>query len=170
MKTLYIVRHAKSAWDQNRFDDHDRPLLEKGKKRTKKIIDNLLDNHVKIDLIMSSDAVRAKDTASIFAKGLEYPKKNIQLSSELYLCEPESLINNFYDLSDKVGSLMIVGHNPTMTTFANLFLEKKIEWLPTSGVVCIEFDADKWEKVMSAGKKTKFVISPRMQKSKKKGN
>lgn len=165
MKTLYIVRHAKSAWDQNGIADHERPVLEKGKKRTKKIIDYLLEKKVNPDLIISSDAVRAKETAGILAKGLSYPKNNLQLSGALYQCDTDTLIRQFYDISDDVNSLMIVGHNPTMTTFANMFLDKKIDWLPTSGVVCIEFETDKWEHVMDVPKKTKFVITPKLKKS-----
>ncbi len=70
-------------------------------------------------------------------------------------------------MSDDLESLMMVGHNPTFTYFANKFLDKSIDNLPTSGVVCIEFETDKWEEVISAEKKTKFVISPKMLKERK---
>lgn len=169
MKILYIVRHAKSAWDQTSLDDHERPLVEKGKKRTKKVIEYLVEKKVRVDLIISSDAVRAKDTAMIIAKGLSYPLRNIQLSASIYNSDLQTLVNYFYDLSDDVESLMIVGHNPTFTSFANFFLDKKIDWLSTSGIVCIEFETDKWENVLSAEKRTKFVVSPKIIKARKKG-
>ncbi|HQQ12358.1 MAG TPA: histidine phosphatase family protein, partial [Bacteroidales bacterium] len=70
MKTLYIVRHAKSSWDFPEVSDHDRPLLEKGKKRTRKIIDFLQKKKVKPDLIISSSALRARETAGYLAVGL----------------------------------------------------------------------------------------------------
>ena len=80
MKTLYIVRHAKSSWDQAGLADHQRPLLEKGKKRTKRIIDYLLENNIKADLIISSHAVRALETARIIGYALNYPVDEIRIS------------------------------------------------------------------------------------------
>jgi phosphohistidine phosphatase len=168
MKTLYIVRHAKSSWDSPGHEDHERPLLEKGKKRTKLVIDYLLENNVKVDLIISSHAVRARSTAIIIANALHYPENEIQISTRIYHGDMDSLFNLFYDLSDNIQSLMLVGHNPTFTSYANYFLKDKIDWLPTSGIVCIEFDTDKWEQLPLSGKKTKFVISPKLMKEKKK--
>lgn len=168
MKTLYIVRHAKSSWDSPGNADHERPLLEKGKKRTKRVIDYLLENKVQVDLIISSHAVRARSTANIIANALHYPENEIQISANVYHGDLDSLFNIFYDLSDNIHSLMLVGHNPTFTTFANNFLDKEIDWLPTSGIVCIEFDTDKWEQLPLADKKTKFVISPKLMKEREK--
>lgn len=167
MKTLYIVRHAKSSWDNPGLADYERPVLEKGKKRTKYVIDYLIDHHITIDLIISSHATRARQTASVIGNALNYPDDEIQISKAIYHGDIDSLLDHFYDLSDDVNSLMMVGHNPTFTTFANYFLDKKIDWLPTSGIVCIEFDTDKWENVTDAQKKAKFVITPRLLKEKK---
>ncbi len=164
MKTLYIVRHAKSSWEQSGIEDHERPIIEKGKKRTKLVIDYLLKHDVTVDLMLSSYAVRALDTAKIIARALNYPEGKIQISKSIYHGDAGNLLDLFFDLSDDVNSLMIFGHNPTITNFANGFLEKKIDWLPTSGVVCIEFDADKWEQVPTAKKRIKFVISPKSVK------
>ena len=167
MKTLYIVRHAKSSWDNPGLADHERPLLEKGKKRTKYVIDYMIENNIKVDLIISSHAIRAWQTASAIGNALNYPEDRIQISTAIYHGDVDSLMNHFFDLSDDVNSLMMVGHNPTFTTFANYFLHKKIDWLPTSGIVCIEFDTDKWDNVINAQKKAKFVITPRLLKEKK---
>jgi phosphohistidine phosphatase len=170
MKYLYIVRHAKSSWDHSGLADHERPLLEKGKKRTKLIIDYLLENKVEVDLIISSHAVRARETARFIGNALHYPEDKIQISTAIYHGDINGLINLFFDLSDDVNSLMMVGHNPTFTSFANYFLEKSIDWLPTSGIVCIEFEADKWEDVLNAKKRAKFVISPKIVKDQKSRN
>ncbi len=167
MKYLYIVRHAKSSWDHAGLADHERPLLEKGKKRTKWVIDYLLDNNVHVDLIISSHAVRARETAKFIGNALHYPEDNIQISTAIYHGDVDTLLNHFFDLSNDVNSLMMVGHNPTFTSFANYFLENKIDWLPTSGIVCIEFNTDNWEHVLDAKKRAKFVISPKMVKDQK---
>ncbi len=166
MKTLYIVRHAKSSWDHPGLEDYQRPLLEKGKKRTRYVIDYLLKQSIKPDLIVSSHAVRAKQTAMIIASALNYPEDKIMISKEIYYGNSDGLFNHFYDLPDDVNSLFMVGHNPSLTMFANYFMENKIDNLPTSGVVCIEFDTNTWENVLEAPRKTKFFISPKILKEK----
>ena len=167
MKTLYIVRHAKSSWDHIGLEDHERPLLEKGKKRTRYVVDYLTENNTSVDLIMSSHAVRAHETAKIIARALHYPEDEIMVSKNIYFGYPDRFFDLFYDLSSDVNSLMMVGHNPGFTIFANYFLDKKIDNLPTSGVVCISFDTDAWEDIHNSKRKVKFVISPRMLRERK---
>jgi len=166
MKTLYIVRHAKSSWNHPDLEDYQRTLLEKGKKRTKYVVDYLLKNKIHVDLIISSHAVRAFETAKIIAGAIHYPKAKIIVSKSIYFGNSDNLFNVFYDLSDDVSSLMLVGHNPTFTTFANYFLDKKIDNLPTSGVVCIQFNMESWENIHDSERKVKFVISPKSLKEK----
>jgi phosphohistidine phosphatase len=170
MKTLYIVRHAKSSWDFPDLADHERPILEKGKKRTKLVLDYLKENNCTVDLFISSHAVRAQQTAVIIAEGLNYPKENIQISTNIYHGSLDVIFDELFELPDDINSVMLFGHNPTFTTLANYFMPKKIDWLPTSAIVCIEFDTDKWENFISARKKVKFVITPRFIKEKKKGS
>jgi phosphohistidine phosphatase len=161
MKTLYIVRHAKSSWNTIDIPDEQRPLMEKGKKRTKKVIDYLHENHIKVDYIISSHAVRAHETARILAHGLKYPVENIKIDSHIYYADGDSILNQFYDLPDSYDSVMIVGHNPSLTDFVNLFLKTPIENLPTSGVVSFSFETDHWEKVPVASRKTNFILFPK---------
>ena len=162
MKTLYLVRHAKSSWKYPELLDEERPLLEKGKKRTKKVIDFLLKKDVQLDYIKSSHAVRALETARIIAHALRYPLDEILVERQIYHASAEQLFDQFYDLSDTFQSLMMVGHNPAFTNFSNYFLEKKIEWLPTSGVVSISFNTDSWDMVMNVDRQTNFVIFPKL--------
>ncbi len=162
MKTLYLLRHAKSSWQKPDLDDFERPLLEKGLKRSKLMIDYLHEHDIKIDLIISSPAVRAFATAEIFARALNYPVNNIRKERKLYFGDTDSFYEQFFDVPKQVNSMMLVGHNPTITTFANQFLEKKIDFLPTSGIVSISFNTDQWEKAGVAKRKINFVIYPRM--------
>ncbi|MBN3035105.1 MAG: histidine phosphatase family protein [Bacteroidales bacterium] len=168
MKTLYIVRHAKSSWDHPELPDEARPLLEKGKKRTKLLIDFLLKNEVQVDMIMSSHAVRALETAKILAYALRYPEDKVQVSKSLYFTDEEGLFNVFFDLSNDITSLMIVGHNPTLTNFINRFMEHKIEWLPTSGVACFTFNIGSWAELSGSKGKLKFMVTPKTMKDKSK--
>jgi len=167
MKTLYIVRHAKSSWDHPGLGDDQRPLLEKGKKRTKYVVDYLLENNCRPDLIISSHAVRALETAKILGTALNYPEDKIIVSERIYHGNVDTSLDFVFEQADDIHSLMMVGHNPTFTYLANMFLDISIFNLPTSGVVCIEFMTDKWEDVIGAKKRTKFVISPKMLRNSK---
>jgi phosphohistidine phosphatase len=160
MKTIYVVRHAKSSWDISDIPDIKRPLLEKGKKRTKKVIDYLLENGIQVDYIISSHAVRALDTAKILAHALKY-QDEIKIDSHLYFTDGDSIIDQFFDLPDRYKSVMIVGHNPALTDFINHYLDTPIDNLPTSGIVSISFDTGRWDKVPSAAHKVNFVLFPK---------
>lgn len=161
MKTIYIVRHAKSSWDISGIPDEQRPLMEKGKKRTKKVIDYLHQHNISVDYIISSHAVRALETAKILAHALKYPIDAIKVDSQVYYASGDGIFNQFYDLPERFNSVMIVGHNPALTDFANAFLKTPIENLPTSGVVSISFDAEHWEKIHLSLRKTNFILFPK---------
>jgi len=164
MKTLYIVRHAKSSWKNPDLSDVERPILEKGKKRTRRVVDYLIDNEVKTDLIISSHAVRAMQTADILAHALKYDKEKILIDRSVYYGDSESIRKIFFDLPSDAKSLMIVGHNPTMTNFVNLFLDEKLEWLPTSAVMALRFKAGNWLNVLNTKPEILFYIYPTLLK------
>jgi phosphohistidine phosphatase len=169
MKTLYLVRHAKASLESSFYRDIDRPLLEKGLNRTKDIIDFLLAKNTKVDLIISSPAIRALETARVFAQALNYSFGSIKIEQTLYDGDEDNIENLFYDFPQNIENLMIVGHNPTITNFANLLLPEPIDYLPTSGVVCIQFDGKLWSEIWHAKKITNFVVTPRMLKNDSKG-
>jgi len=161
MKTLFLARHAKSSWELPELEDLDRPLIEKGITRTKKTISYLQKNKVEIDLIISSHAKRAFETAKLYANALKYPLKKIDVNTSIYFSGPESLFNILYSLPNNIQSVMIVGHNPTMTQFANCFVDKLIEYMPNSAVIAIEFDTIKWTEIENCDRKTKFILFPK---------
>jgi len=167
MKTIYVVRHAKSSWDFPQLSDHERPLISKGIKRTKLISEYLVKNNITVDLVVASHATRALETAKLISRAIGYPSDNIRIERMIYHADADQIFDQFYDIPDGVDSIMIVGHNPTFTNFANLFLSEKVDWLPTSGLVCINFDTDDWLKLPEASSSVKFMITPRMLKEKK---
>lgn len=144
------------------MDDLDRPLLETGLKRTRLMIDFLRKRRASVDLIICSPAVRTFETAKLFAWALEMPEDSIRQENGIYAADADRLGDQFFDLPTGVNSLMMVGHNPGLTDFANQFLQTKIEMLPTSGMVGLEFDTDKWEEIMNCKAKKLFVVSPKM--------
>ncbi len=162
MKRLYLVRHAKSSWEEPGGSDMDRPLLEKGIKRTMKVIRFLNQRNVKIDLMISSPATRAIQTAAMIAKGIGYPEDKIQIDRKIYDGYYDRMLDLIYATYNEVNSLMILGHNPSITNLANLFLHPGIDLLPTTGTVCISFDVKRWESIPSADPVSEFIIYPKM--------
>lgn len=163
-KTLYIVRHAKSSWDDPFLSDHERPLAPKGIRKTKKVTGFLKNSISCPELFLSSTAIRAKQTAGIVAAELGYPEEKIKYSKNLYHAGEETIFNELYGLPDNIHSVMIFGHNPGLTYFANHFLDPTIDNLPTSGVVSVTFDTGKWEEIDTAGFHVNFVVFPKMLK------
>jgi phosphohistidine phosphatase len=161
MKTLYIVRHAKSSWDFPDLPDLDRPIIEKGIYNTKKIAAELNDKKVVVDHIISSHAKRARETAKIIAAGINYPIEKIEVSKNIYELTDDDILDLIYGVDDDMISLMIIGHNPTFTQLANRFLDEQIELLPTSGIVSLNFDTNSWLEILKSKHKTNFILFPK---------
>jgi len=162
VKTIYIVRHAKSSWDNFELSDHDRLLMPVGLNKTKKIIEFLKSNSVNPEIIISSTAVRAYETAKLIADGIGYDIGRIARSKELYHADVEEIYSELFSVDNSINSVMLVGHNPALTDFVNDFVKPRIDNFPTSGVFCAEFTANKWEKVSNAKFKVNFMVFPRM--------
>lgn len=164
VKALYIVRHAKSSWDNFDLSDHDRPLLPVGIKKTNKIVRFLVSNNISPELFISSSAVRAFETAVIIAKGVGYDPDTIVKSKNLYHAGIDEIYNELFSVDDTVNSVIMFGHNPTLTYFVNNFVTPEIDNFPTSAAFCVEFKANSWESVVNAKFKVKFTVFPRMLK------
>jgi phosphohistidine phosphatase len=164
MKTLYFVRHAKSSRDHPGLSDSDRPLMAKGIERSRRIIGFLQEHGVHPDLMISSPAVRAYETAKLFAGGLGYPVQNIVIEQKIYDGYYDRILDTVYSTPNDIDSMMIFGHNPTITNLANLFLHPGIDDMPTSTVVALQFDTQKWEELTNAKTYQLFIVSPKMLK------
>ena len=162
MKKLFLVRHAKSSWEEPGKADIDRQLTEQGHKKTEKVIQFLNKRKIRIDRMISSPAVRAYQTAVLIAKGIGYPVKKIQTDHKIYNGGYDRILDLVYSTPDEVESLMIFGHNPVITQLANLFLHPGIDDLPTTGMVSLKFNTDQWSSVPSAEPETDFIIFPKM--------
>ncbi|MDH5263174.1 MAG: histidine phosphatase family protein [Betaproteobacteria bacterium] len=143
MKTLVLVRHAKSSWSDPSLEDKDRPLNERGKRDAPAMGKRLADAGVKPDLILSSSARRARKTARILAKALGCDFEDIRLDDGLYAVGAEDLLAALRRLGDKPGCVMLVGHNPELTELAH-GLSSRIAAMPTCAVAVFEFDARSW--------------------------
>ncbi|NTU96673.1 MAG: phosphohistidine phosphatase [Chlorobiaceae bacterium] len=153
MKTLYIVRHAKSGWENGVRNDFDRTLSARGL-RTAPVMANVLkEKKILPDLIISSPATRALTTAKLFSVILGYPEKRIEERMELYDAHAGTIFETLRQISDECSTVMIFGHNPSLLEFASLFGGKKIDVLVPCGVIRIDLDISSWKKsTCQAGK------------------
>jgi phosphohistidine phosphatase len=143
MKTLFLIRHAKSSWDDTALPDKDRPLDDRGRRDAPKMGKRLAKRDVKPDLILSSPARRALTTAEIIAKKLDYKRRDIVVDDRLYVCAADDLLNVIQTLGDNLERVMLFGHNPELTELAHR-LSSKITHLPTCAVAEFTFNAKSW--------------------------
>lgn len=144
MKELFIVRHGKSSWDIEGLSDMDRPLKERGIHDGYTMAKRFLQKNIRPQLIISSPAIRAFHSATIFARVLEYPYADIIIHEGLYFAGTHQVLKLLSNIHNDMNKLMIFGHNPTFTDLANLFTGNKIDNIPTTGVVHIQVNSKKW--------------------------
>ena len=158
MKRIIIVRHAKSSWKYDVID-HERPLNNRGKKDVELVSGHLARLFEMPDLVLVSDAFRAKNTASVFIKNLEINQNIVQLNHDLYDFSGNNLLKTIRACSNNVNKLMVFGHNHAITSFVNTYGDVYIENVPTCGVIIIEFNIENWEDLRKG--KTLKTIFPR---------
>src|SRR5437870_11408803 len=146
MKTLFLIRHVKSSRDDPALADKDRPLNDRGKRDAPKMGALLAKRRVKPNLILSSSAVRALDTAEIIAEKLDYKRKNIRVEDRLYAVEADKLLDVIRRLGDELDCVMLIGHNPELTELAHR-LSSKITDMPTCAVAEFSFDSKSWSRI-----------------------
>ena len=147
MKTLYLVRHAKSSWDFPHLSDHDRPLNGRGKRNAPEMGTRLASQGITPDLMITSSAKRARRTAFAIALEVGYAKKDIIRTKYLYHAGEDEMLSLVQKQHDDIHSLMLFGHNPGFTYFANALANASIDNIPTSGIAAIQFPVDAWKDV-----------------------
>ena len=147
MKTLYLVRHAKSSWDYPELDDIDRPLNKRGKKDAPEMGRRLSKQGIFPDHIVSSPAERAYRTSREIAARIEFPVDAIELEEDLYHASEDILLQVVRRCDNLWNTLMVVGHNPGFTDFANTIANQNIQNIPTCGIFGCTFEKDDWQDI-----------------------
>ncbi len=155
MKTLYIVRHAKTNKTEN---DLDRVLLPLGIERTNKLGKYLASNNCKVDILFSSFAKRAVQTADILAGYIDYPKDKIITKESLYLTSQEEYFDIIVEQDNSINNIMIVGHNPEITNFAHFFIPDFTSYMQTGACFCFDFETDDWTTIFTAERNVRFYV------------
>jgi phosphohistidine phosphatase len=144
MKTLFLVRHAKSSRNDPSLPDRDRPLDDRGRHDAPMMGKRLAKR--KVDLLVTSPALRALTTAQLVADELGYERKDIVVDDRLYASTPEQLLAVIRTLDTKLDRVMLFGHNPEFSELAHR-LSSEIVDMPTSAVAEFRFDTKAWSDV-----------------------
>ena len=153
MKVLYIIRHAKSSWKDSTLDDYDRPLNKRGSKNAPFMGKRLKKKNVTPDIIISSPALRAKATAQLIAKEVEYDE-DIEFKEEIYESSFDILHNILKQVDDTKHIAFLVGHNSGINMLAKIYVDFN-ENIVTCGVFKIEFKCNSWSEINT--KNAKFI-------------
>lgn len=160
-KKIFIIRHGKSDWSSPDMPDIDRPLKSRGVRDGYKMAELLKQRKEKIDLVISSPATRAIHTALIFTRILQISEKNIKVEPDFYMAESKLMNKYCQKVSDNYNNIMIVGHNPGITTLTNDYFPKEVDNVPTSGVVILNFTCKSWSKISTDTLKGHFFDYPK---------
>ena len=147
MKTIYVIRHAKSSWDFPELTDADRPLNSRGRRDAPFMANLLHEQGVKVDKIVSSPALRALTTAIYFANKFEIKKSDLKIEKEIYEAYTGTILRLFQEFDNSWNTVFIFGHNPAFTDVLNHFTNNRIANLPTCGIGKIVSMEDDWKNV-----------------------
>jgi phosphohistidine phosphatase len=162
MKTLLLLRHAKSSWDDTKLHDFDRPLSDRGRRAAPRMGKAFAERGLIPDLIVSSPAVRAKQTVEAFitGAGLDAPLK---FDGSIYDASSAELMRLIRELTDSRKTVLLVGHNPGFEeTLARL--TGAYERMPTAALACIELLVDRWEDVEDSSGRLAWFLTPKLLK------
>ena len=161
MKTVLLIRHAKSSWDDPIMIDFERPLNERGKKDAPIMASKVKERKINIDAFISSPAKRAKKTARLFAEEYKYNENNILYKTELYHADASTFYEVIENTGNEYESIAVFSHNPGITYFVNELTEVKLDDMPTCAVFALQADCSKWKDFRKAKKKFLFFDYPK---------
>lgn len=167
MKTLVVVRHAKSDWSDPNITDIERPLNKRGKRDAPFMAELMKQQNLVPDLILTSPAERALQTVKYFADVFSIDKSKIIIREEIYNLGSVAIRKLLSQIDDTHNVVYLFGHNPDLTSLVNQLLDVFIENIPTTGIVCIDFDFDSWKEILNKKGNLRFFEYPKKYFKKK---
>ena len=149
MKTLYLLRHAKSSWDDPELKDLERPLADRGLRGIPKMASRFQQRGDTVDCVVTSPALRAKTTAKMIADQIGFPPDQVASNPEFYFAGVGMFMKAVSLLDANCQSAMLVGHNPTITEFADGICGRRIDHIPTCGLLKLQFPVQQWEEIQA---------------------
>ena len=153
------MRHAKSSWDDAAMSDFERPLNERGLKTAPSMGEYVRENRLQPDLIVSSPAERAKQTAQFVRESAEI-KSEIIFNENIYEASVGQLLEVIGEQSETVKSILLVGHNPGMESLVK-FITGELHAMPTAALAIVDLPIDKWSDIMASTGDLRDLIRPK---------
>jgi phosphohistidine phosphatase len=159
MRTLYLLRHAKSSWKDHTLRDFDRPLKGRGRRAAEQIGQVLAEEKLKSPLVISSPAVRARETTELVLESAGFKVKP-RFDDRIYEADVRTLLDVVQSIPDSADTAIMVGHNPG---FENLlgYLTGDNRHMPTCALAKIEFDVASWSKVSDESGRLELFVTPK---------
>jgi phosphohistidine phosphatase len=145
MKTLILMRHAKSGIPEKGQHDWDRTLTKRGRKNTESLAKWLKEKNIVPQVILASAALRSRQTADLLTEELGF-RGDLHFLSNLYLGEVDAYLDALHSMPDSTDCLLVIGHNPMLESLLQM-LTGKVESLPTASVVFVQAPVDKWREL-----------------------
>lgn len=169
MKTVLLLRHAKSAWDSTAQNDHDRPLNRRGERAADILADHLASQGPRPDLILCSTAMRTRQTLAPLVKALGLPAPPISLEKELYLASEDALLERLQALTEDVQTVLLIGHNDGIGQLAGTLagygrepaLGQLREKYPTGALATLRFANGRWSALVPGACELLAFVRPR---------
>jgi phosphohistidine phosphatase len=159
MKTLYLLRHAKSSWKEPGLPDFERPLNGRGREAARLVGQLIGKKKLRPDLLLSSPAERARQTAALVAESAGLAS-GLRFDERIYEADATRLLEVATQIEDSVGVAMLVGHNPGMEEFLTL-LTGEVRPMPTAALACVTLDVEKWGKVRERAGRLDWFTKPK---------
>lgn len=149
MKTLLLMRHAKSDWNQPGLSDHDRPLNDRGRRAAPLMAQKLCASGLQVDIILASSAVRVQETVELLQQHWS-PRVEVLTRPTLYLASPQQIMAEVQCLHDSWCSALVVAHNPGLAALVSHLANQELE-MPTAAVAVFQFNVDQWSNILMVG-------------------
>lgn len=159
MKYLTIIRHAKSSWENPDLDDLVRPLNERGIHSIKTIGNYFKENRIQPDLVITSPATRALQTAIGIGYYLNYSSNDLLIKQEIYFGNTTSILGVLKKLDNDFNDVFLFGHEPILSSLIELFTKNRMDKFPTCAVYRIAFDINQWKEIKTGN--LVFFITPK---------
>ena len=168
MKTLFVLRHAKSSWENPDWSDFERPLNSRGLDAARFIGELIYERALQPQIIVSSPAKRAKQTA-ILVKEIAEVSKPVKFDERIYEASPHALFNLIREFDEKWESVLIVGHNPGFENLVRMLTTEAVS-MPTAALARINLDIENWHDLETNSNELEFLIRPKEEMKKHAAN
>ncbi|MGE0561921.1 MAG: histidine phosphatase family protein [Flavobacteriales bacterium] len=162
MKSIHLIRHAKSSWDNLATSDFYRDLNERGLRDAPMMAEKLKQSGCDPEYILCSPAKRTTKTAEIVAKKLNFSQNCINFEQRIYEATLKTILDVLNEIPNHFNQVVLIGHNPAITQLSNYLTNDYIDNIPTCGIVKIEMDIDDWQHIVEGIGRKLFFIYPKM--------